>query len=118
MADQRLYELYDNAVGSDGETSLGSGATLYRAVEKKLRDELGHGRPQPSLRTARPAVQPLPRPRTRRRLPAWLDDLRAFAFKQLPERAQAQTNNYTSIVNNVANTLARPGRACATAWRF
>ena len=34
---ERLYQLYDSAIASDGDVSLGRGAGLYRAVEKKLR---------------------------------------------------------------------------------
>ena len=37
---QRLYQLYDGAIGNDGDVSLGRGVELYRAVEKKLRGEL------------------------------------------------------------------------------
>ena len=32
---ERLYELYDHAIAHDGDVSLGRGADLYRAVEKK-----------------------------------------------------------------------------------
>ena len=64
----------------------------------------GHARPQPPLRPGQPAVRRLPRcPRqeARRRV----DDLRAFAFKRLPEVLKRQTNNYQSMVGRVADTL-------------
>jgi hypothetical protein len=38
--DERLYGLYAEAIRHGGDVSLGSGQTLYRAVEQKLRSEL------------------------------------------------------------------------------
>ena len=40
-----------------------------------------------------------------KKLPGVHDDLRAFAFKQLPEVLKKQTNNYQNLVSSAARTV-------------
>ncbi len=115
---QRLYQLYDGAIGNDGDVSLGRGVELYRAVEKKLRGELAtpDQNHRSSLISRLNAIfrtvynKQLPSP-SKERVPgesgvfSVTADLRDFAFNQLPELLKQQTNNYTSLVSDTANVL-------------
>ncbi len=107
---ERLYQLYDHAIAHDGDVSLGRGAELYRAVEKKVLQDLdtpdqshryrlvsrliaiyrtAHGKfPAPAG-----GGQKLPSPSGRGAggeggSPSVADDLRHFAFTRLPEDPQ------------------------------
>jgi predicted Zn-dependent protease len=109
---QRLYQLYDGAIGNDGEVSLGRGIALYRAVEKQLRKDLATPdqnhrynlvtRLNAIYRTANNKKLPSP---SGRGVYLVADDLRDFAFRQLPELLKQQSNNYTSMVSDTANAL-------------
>jgi tetratricopeptide (TPR) repeat protein len=103
---ERLYQLYDAALGNDGEASPGRGIDLYRAVEKALRSELSThdenhrynllNRLLAIYRTVGrgiPGGQPVPA------------DLRHFAFDELPDLLKGQTNYYTSMVSQMASAL-------------
>ncbi|HEY7424476.1 MAG TPA: VIT domain-containing protein [Gemmataceae bacterium] len=101
---RRLYQLYLNAFASNGKVSLGSGPKLYQAVERKLRGELA----TPDQEHRRQLIDELLgfySLAQAKRLDGVRDDLRAFAFKQLPDVLKRQTNNYPSIVSNVAQRI-------------
>ncbi len=101
---ERLYQLYDYAIANDGDVSLGHGAELYRAVEKKLRQDLDtpDQNHRYNLVTRLTAVY---RTAHNKKLPDVADNLRHFAFSRLPEVLKRQTNNYTAMVSNTANAL-------------
>jgi tetratricopeptide (TPR) repeat protein len=101
---ERLYQLYDGAIGNDGDVSLGRGGELYRAVEKKLRGELStpDQNHRYNLVTRLNAIY---RTAHNKKLEGVADDLRDFASHQLPDLLKQQTNNYTSIVSDTANAL-------------
>jgi Flp pilus assembly protein TadD len=112
---RRLNELYLQALRNKGDVSLGNGATLYKALERKLFADLAvpdqnqryHLLSQLCVvyRTAHPLA-----------LPGVVDDLQAAAFKRLPPILAEQVTNYDEVVRNMADTLhtvagARPAIA-------
>ena len=101
---QRLYQLYQSAISNDGDVSLGRGLVLYRTVQQKIQDELS----TPDHNHRYNLINRLCdvyRTAHQKKLAGHVDDLRAFAFKRLPEVLPRQTSNYQSIVGRVANTL-------------
>ncbi|HUT12367.1 MAG TPA: VIT domain-containing protein [Thermoguttaceae bacterium] len=101
---ERLYRLYRDALQSDGDVSLGTGEVLYRALERKLRDELAtadHDH-RYALIDRLCDVYHVARDK---KFPSMTADLRAFAFTHLPGVLEQQTSNYQSIVGRVAHTL-------------
>jgi tetratricopeptide (TPR) repeat protein len=99
----RLYQLYHNTLSSDGEVSLGSGLQLYQAVERKLRAELS----TPDQEQRRQLIEQLCglySTAHSKKLDGAQEDLRTFAFKQLPEVLKQQSNPNQNIVSNVAQT--------------
>jgi hypothetical protein len=111
----QLYELYIGAIATDGYVSLGSGVELYRAVEKKLRPDLGTRNLDIRLlddlyRTAHRKFQSLPSPAGRGAggegdSRSVADDLRHFAFDLLPQLLKRQPNSYASMVSETADAL-------------
>jgi len=101
---QRLYRLYDSALSSGGDVSLGAGATLYRAVNEKLQDEL-ETEDHNHRYTLINQLCAFYRTAHKKELDGVAKDLKAFAFQRLPEVLPRQTNNYQSIVSQVAHTL-------------
>jgi tetratricopeptide (TPR) repeat protein len=101
---QRLYQLYQDAIADDGGVSLGRGLELYRAVQQKIQDELGtpDNNHRYNLISRLCGVY---RTAHDKKLEGCVDDLRVFAFKQLPEVLKHQTNNYQAIAGQVAETL-------------
>jgi predicted Zn-dependent protease len=102
---RRLYQLYHNALSSDGAVSLGSGAELYRAVERKLRGELPTTHDQEHRRQLIDQLCGIYGTAHNKKLSGVAEDLRAFALKQLPGLLKRQTNNYQSVVSSVAQTM-------------
>jgi predicted Zn-dependent protease len=101
---QRLYQLYHVALQNGGGVSLGSGRTLYRALDRKIQGDLANADDNHRswlidllCRVYRTAQA--------KRLPNVAADLRAFAFKALPPLLKWQTNSYRGLVSNVAQTL-------------
>ena len=109
---ERLYELYDSAIQRGGEVSLGSGLDLYRAVQKKVQQDLDT--PDQNHRFAlagqlcniyRSAHNRFPAGYQGRGAEEVAADARRFAFERLPAVLPRPTNNYTSIVSEAANML-------------
>ena len=101
---ERLYQLYDSAVGNDGEVSLGHGLELYRAIEKKIRHDLDTSDQNHRYSLVNRLIN-IYRTARNKKLAGVADDLRDFAFHHLPEVLKRQTNNYTSMVSETANVL-------------
>jgi tetratricopeptide (TPR) repeat protein/outer membrane lipoprotein-sorting protein len=101
---QRLYELYENAIRNDGDASLGNGVTLYRRVEQNIQAELdaGDDNHRAALINRLCGIYSAAH---EKKMPEVSDNLKSFASKRLPEVLQRQTNNYQSAVNQVADTL-------------
>jgi predicted Zn-dependent protease len=105
---QRLYQLYQAAIDGDGAVSLGQGADLYRAATQQLRDELETTDDNHRYQLVNRLCS-IYRAAKGRSFDNVLADLRDFAFGQLPEVLKLQTNNYQSIVSQVAQTLEQVG---------
>ncbi len=102
----RLYQLYEKAIGQDGEVSLGRGGALYLAVEQKMQAELV------SLDQSGLIMGLLSLYGTAHQKKEFLgvdDDLKRFAFQRLPKLFKRRSANYSQIttpfVLQTANTL-------------
>ncbi len=101
---QRQFEVYQNALQNDGEVSVGSGQVLFQALERKLFEALQ----VPDQNHRNNIVNQLCgvyRTAFGKKLPGAKQALLAFAAGVLPDVLSQQTSNYTSIVNQVAQTL-------------
>jgi tetratricopeptide (TPR) repeat protein len=101
---ERLYRLYRDALESDGDVTLGTKEVLYGALQRKFHDELKTA-DHNHRRTLVNRMCNVYRVAHRKKFDGVADDLRAFAFKQVPEVLGLQTNNYESIVSQVADSL-------------
>ncbi len=106
----QLYWLYHNAIQRDGEVSLGHGAELYRAVEKKLQADLDtsdqnyrYNLVDRLIGLYQMAHDKFPSPSGRGVDVA--EDVRRFAFSRLPEVLKHQSNSYTAMVGRTADAL-------------
>ena len=112
----QLYWLYYNAIQRDGEVSLGHGAELYRAVEKRLQADLNttdqnyrYNLVDRLIGLYHMAHSKFPSPSGRgaggEGVRSVADDVRHFAFNRLPEVLKHQSNNYTAMVGQTADAL-------------
>jgi len=102
--ERRLYQLYNGALRNGGDTSLGSGQTLYRAATTQLIDDLDTDDHNHRYNLVNQLCN-IYRTAKDMKMTGVVDDLRQFAFKRLPDVLGMQTNNYQSTVNQVAHTL-------------
>ncbi len=93
------------ALVNDGEVSLGRGAELYRAVEQELIADLLGVHDQNHRQALLSQLCGIYGTAHNKKLPNVADDLRKFAFKQLPEVLKRQTNGYEGMVSQTASTL-------------
>ena len=101
---QRLYQLYEDAIRHQGDVSLGSGPALYATLHHRIQDELDT--PDQNHRAALLSrLCTVYRTAHDVKLDGVAADLRTFAFERLPKVLPRQTNNYQSIVGQVAETL-------------
>ena len=103
---QRLYELYNNAIRNKAEVSLGSGQKLYKAVERKLWDELGTPNRNHCYRLVG-ILCSIYRTAQDTKLVGAPAALKTFAYGRLAEILGNQTSNYQSMVSTVANAIRR-----------
>jgi tetratricopeptide (TPR) repeat protein len=101
---ERLYELYENAVRNDGDVSLGNAETLYHAVEKNIQKELDSGNENHRAALIN-RLCGIYNAAHEKKMPTAAEDIKTFAMKRLPEVLKLQTNNYQSVVNQVADAL-------------
>jgi predicted Zn-dependent protease len=101
---ERLYRVYLSALQTDGEVSLGKGQELYQALERPLRQALGTDDANHRYAVLNLLCQ-VYRTAAQKKLAGVPDDLRAFAFRQLGGVLERQTNNYTAMVNDVAQAV-------------
>ena len=100
----RLYQLYESAIANGGDVSLGRGAELYQAVEKKLRQDLDTPDQNHRYNLVSRLIGIYGAAHDKK-LPGAAGDLRTFAFERLPDLLQRETNNYASMVSETANAL-------------
>jgi len=103
---RRLYQLYDSAIGRNGDVSLGRGPALYAAVEKKLQEELTTD-DNDHLQQLVNRLTSVYRTAHDKKFSGVVDDLRRFAFEQIGDVLARQTNDYQyqSMASTVAQTL-------------
>jgi tetratricopeptide (TPR) repeat protein len=101
---EHLDSLYGGAVCKGGSLSLGSGAELYRAVNRKIQADMDA--PNDKHRQNLVEILVALYAAAKEKNPVGVaDDLRQFAFKRLPEVLKRQRNEYETIVGSVANAL-------------
>jgi Flp pilus assembly protein TadD len=99
-----LYSLYTSALIANARVSLGSGAELFKALERKLIEDMDE--PDQNHRNALISkLCEIYGAAPRRIIPGVADDLKEFADKRLPEILKRQQVNYSSMVQTVANAL-------------
>jgi Flp pilus assembly protein TadD len=102
---QQLYQLYNRAIGYDGTVSLGKGQKLYNSVEQRIRADINETKDHNHRYQLISTLTSIYYTAKNKQLSGYANDLRQFAFEQLPEVLKRQTNNYQSIVQNVAGSL-------------
>jgi predicted Zn-dependent protease len=100
----RLFQLYGQALANDGDVSLGRGATLYKAVEQQLIEDMATD-DQNHRYNLVSRLCSLYRTAANKKIATVADDLRTFASRTIPKVLKRQTNQYTSIVGAVAQAL-------------
>ncbi|MBN9122188.1 MAG: hypothetical protein J0I06_24125 [Planctomycetes bacterium] len=103
---QQLNELYHRALRNTGDVSLGTGAVLYKALEKRLLGAVGAAGQDQRYRLLGQLVRTY-RTAHELKLAGAADDTTTFAFKTLPPILKEQTTNYDGIVNDVAEALVQ-----------
>ncbi len=125
----RLRRLQYNALANGGSVSLGSGQTLYKALERAVREEIAGGAVRSKGKVdageaggraaQRSGGMPDPdgvfqlidllssiyRTAAEKKLPGVVDDLKGFAFGELPKLLQPAVGQYEAIVRVVGQTL-------------
>ena len=101
---ERLYQVQHEALAHDGEVSLGRGPALYRALEAAIRKGLD-GPDQNHRHRLAALLCRVYRTAAEKRLPGVVEDLRKFAFEQLPRLLARQTNGYDEIIHDTAQAL-------------
>ncbi len=101
---QRLYQLYENAIRNGAALSLGAGQTLYQNVERTVRGDLETGDHNHRYQLIS-RLCGIYRAASAKKLSGVEDDLKDFAFEQLPRLLPRQTTHYQSIVSTMSDTL-------------
>lgn len=100
----RKYQLYQRALETRGETSLGSGRTLYRALHQRLQNELETTNPNQwfAMLERLMSVYRMVDPKD---FPEVVDDVRTFAFKRFPELFEQQVYHHENIAGQLAQLV-------------
>jgi predicted Zn-dependent protease len=101
---QRLYQLHHHALQTGGSDSLGSGPTLFKALERQLLADLGTNNSNHRYQLIMQLCA-VYRTAHEKKLPGVREGLKAFAFEQFPNALVRQTTNYESAVRQVAQTV-------------
>ncbi|MCY2995196.1 MAG: VIT domain-containing protein [Planctomycetota bacterium] len=102
---RRLYQRSESATRNDGDVSLGSKDKLYRATEQRIQADLATPDNSHRAQLVQRLCSIYPVAHAEKKFAGVSDDLRTFAFKQLPTVLKRQTNDYQSLVSQVAETL-------------
>lgn len=107
----RLLSLYNNALGSDGEVSLGQGSTLFKALMTRFLAEV-EAAPDENVRYQLVSqVTNTLRTGHSRSLPEVREETRKFAFETLPailRRQQSQYHNTANASTSVVRDVLGP----------
>ncbi len=102
---RRVNELYHRALQNNGEVSLGKGATLYKALEAKFLADVVGTTDQNQRHQLLILLSRVYRTARDLKFESVVDDVKAFAFKQLPQILKDQVDNYEQIVQEVADLV-------------
>ncbi len=97
---QRMDDVYISALSHKGQVSLGSGETLYKNLLKRLLKATDTDDPNHRYQTLQKILSTFTA--AKNRFIDYKDDLRKYAFEQLPLILERQTSNYRSIVDRTA----------------
>ncbi len=101
---ERQNRCYRGALAEEGLVSLGSGETLYQNLEKHLLKQAAQSRDENfGYQTIYLLLQVYSTARDKKF--AYEDDLKKFAFKELPGLLKKQTNNDYNLISQTAETL-------------
>ncbi|MBI2195349.1 MAG: hypothetical protein HYU36_25490 [Planctomycetes bacterium] len=101
---QLLFQLYHNALQNGAEVSLGSGPTLYKAVEQKLIRAMLQGMPDHRYNLVNQLCS-LYRTARDRQIPGVASDLKSFGWEHLPEVIDRMGRYYPNAVSTVAGAI-------------
>jgi hypothetical protein len=101
---QRLFELYERAIGNDGEVSLGKGQRLYQVVEKQMIGEMETGDSNYRYQLLDRLLS-IYSTAHQKKIGGVADDLRAFAFQRSPAILNREVGNRQSLVGSIASRL-------------
>ena len=102
--EEKLAELYEDALAHDSEVSLGAGVALYKALVEKLQGELRYD-DRNHRKVSIERLMSVYRTARDRRIETAPRDLVAFGRDQLPPVLKQQINAYQSIVGSVADNI-------------
>jgi predicted Zn-dependent protease len=100
----RQNRLYHHALEHDSEVSLGKGAALYRALERKLQTELGAA-DNSDRSPLNDLICHVYHTAHAKKLASVKDDLKEYAFRKLPAILKEHVSNYESMIGVVAERL-------------
>jgi len=100
---QRMDDVYIIALSHNGQVSLGSGETLYKTLLKRLLKATDTDNPNHRYQTLQKILSTFTA--AKNRSIDYKDDLRKYAFEQLPPILERQTSNYRSIVDRTAHRV-------------
>ncbi|MSR57905.1 MAG: hypothetical protein EXS05_09545 [Planctomycetaceae bacterium] len=101
---QKMYEVYHEALRNDGTVSVGSGLKLFLAFEATMQADLGTGDQNHRYQVLN-LLCGVYRTAHDKKINEADESLRTFATRVVLEVLKRQTNNYQSVVNQVANTV-------------
>ena len=100
----RLNQLYREALQHAGTVSLGEGKTLYKALESRLFAELAIADQNQRYQLALQVIR-VYRTAKEKQIEGAVADLKAFAFDRLPPLLMEQAVNYDEIVREVSRAV-------------
>jgi predicted Zn-dependent protease len=103
----RLERVYIAALAGDGQVSLGSGEELYGNLVDRIAEKLSTPDNELRYQFCQRMLELFSTAHAKENIPkaAVQADLREFAFETLPGVLRRQTNNYESLVNQVAEKV-------------
>jgi tetratricopeptide (TPR) repeat protein len=101
---QQLLHLYREALANGAEVSVGKGQALYKALEKRLFEEISRSNEHHRYAMFNLLVKTY-RTAQERTLDGVRDDVRAFAFTRFGELIVGQTNYYQAVTDTVVQLV-------------
>lgn len=102
---RKRFEVCSEALQNGGRISIGEGAPLYKSLEKEIVAEIRATTNHDHRYQLIYQMTNVYRIANGKKYPTVLADLKTFAYGPVIEALKVQTNNYTSIVSQVSQTL-------------